>query len=84
MNAPLRKREGSLNPEHRGVFTLDELSAYLRIPKSSLYKLVRPGKIPSIKIGRHLRFSVAAIDSWLGESQEKRTLAATFHPSLDA
>ncbi len=51
------------------VLTIDELSAYLKIPKSSLYKLVRSGKIPSQKIGRHWRFRKETIDRWLDESQ---------------
>ena len=29
------------------VLTIDELAAYLKISKSTLYKLVREGKIPS-------------------------------------
>jgi len=28
------------------VLTIEELSAYLKIPKSTLYKLVREGKVP--------------------------------------
>ena len=47
------------------VLTIDELSAYLKIPKSSLYKLVRGGKVPCQKIGRHWRFHREAIDHWL-------------------
>lgn len=38
------------------VLTIEELAAYLKIPKSTLYKLVREGRIPSQKIGRHWRF----------------------------
>jgi len=76
MGASATKREGLLDPEHRGLFTLNELCDYLRIPKSSIYKLVQAGKIPSIKIGRHLRFSVAAIDLWIEETQKKRAVAA--------
>jgi len=49
------------------VLTIDELSAYLKIPKSSLYKLVRDGAIPCQKIGRHWRFHKAAIDAWLND-----------------
>jgi len=48
-----------------GVLTIEELSAYLRIAKSTLYKLVREGKIPSQKVGRHWRFRKMAIDRWL-------------------
>ena len=47
------------------VLTIEELAAYLKIPKSTLYKLVREGKIPSQKVGRHLRFLKGAIDEWL-------------------
>ena len=49
------------------VLTIEELADYLRIPKSTLYKLVREGKIPSQKIGRHWRFRKGAIDRWLDE-----------------
>jgi len=47
------------------VLTIEELSVYLKIPKSTLYKLVREGKVPSQKVGRHLRFHREAIDDWL-------------------
>ncbi len=49
------------------VLTIEELSAYLKIPKSTLYKLVREGKVPCRKIGRHWRFRKEAIDRWLEE-----------------
>jgi excisionase family DNA binding protein len=51
------------------VLTIEELSAYLKIPRSTLYKLVREGKIPSQKIGRHWRFRKETIDRWLDETQ---------------
>lgn len=47
------------------VLTINELSIYLKIPKSTLYKLVREGKVPGQKIGRHWRFRKIAIDKWL-------------------
>lgn len=49
------------------VLTIEELSVYLKISKSTLYKLVREGKIPCQKIGRHWRFSKGTIDRWLSE-----------------
>ena len=52
------------------VFNIDELAAYLKIPKSTLYKLVREGKIPSQKVGRHWRFHKEAITHWLGNRRE--------------
>ena len=44
------------------VLTIEELAAYLKIPKSTLYKLVREGKVLSQKIGRHWPFRKGAID----------------------
>ena len=55
------------------VLTIEELSAYLKISKSTLYKLVREGKIPSQKIGRHWRFRKEAIDRWLEETRAIET-----------
>ncbi|MFV2044052.1 MAG: helix-turn-helix domain-containing protein [Anaerolineales bacterium] len=45
--------------------TVDELAEYLRIPRSSLYKLAQEGRIPCQKVGRHWRFRREAIDEWL-------------------
>lgn len=56
-----------MNENLSDVLTIEELSAYLKIPKSTLYKVVREGKIPSQKVGRHWRFRKAAIDRWLEE-----------------
>ena len=47
------------------ILNIDELSKYLRIAKSSLYKLCQEGKIPGQKVGRHWRFRKPAIDAWL-------------------
>jgi len=51
------------------ILTIEELSVYLKIPRSTLYKLVREGKIPSQKVGRHWRFRKKAIDRWLEETR---------------
>lgn len=49
------------------VLTIDELATYLKIPKSTLYKLVRDGAVPCQKVGKHWRFHIAAIDAWLND-----------------
>ena len=54
------------------ILTIDELAIYLKIPKSTLYKLVREGNIPSQKVGRHWRFRKAGIDRWLEETRGKQ------------
>lgn len=47
------------------VFTIDDLVVYLKLPKSTLYKLAQEGKVPGQKVGRHWRFHREMIDSWL-------------------
>ena len=49
------------------VMTLDELSIYLKIAKSTLYKLVQEDRLPGQKIGKQWRFGKQGIDQWLAE-----------------
>lgn len=55
---------------HDEVFTIEELSGYLKIPKSTLYKLVREGSVPCQTVGKHWRFHKDAIDEWLRQHPE--------------
>lgn len=55
------------------IMTLEEVSTYLRIPRSSLYKLAREGKVPCQKIGKHWRFRRTAIDTWVSAENRKPT-----------
>ncbi len=52
------------------VLSIDELAVYLKIAKSTLYKLAQEGKLPGQKVGRHWRFRKETIDRWLDEHQE--------------
>ena len=54
------------------VMTIGELSKYLKISRSTLYKLAQEGKLPSQKVGRHWRFHRDAIDRWLGQRREQK------------
>lgn len=47
------------------VLTIEELAVYLKIAKSTLYKLSQEHRIPAQKVGRHWRFRKDAIDRWL-------------------
>jgi len=47
------------------IMTIDDLAEYLKISKSTLYKLAVDGKLPGQKIGKRWRFHKDAIDEWL-------------------
>lgn len=51
------------------VMTIDELSEYLQVSKSSLYKLAQDGQVPGQKVGKHWRFHKAVIDRWLAKGE---------------
>ena len=55
------------------VMTIEQLSAYLQIAKSTLYKLAQEGKVPGQKVGKHWRFSRDAIDEWLKTNPKEST-----------
>ena len=42
--------------KHRELWTIDQVIAYLKVPRSTVYEYVAMEKIPSVKIGRHRRF----------------------------
>lgn len=52
------------------VMTIEELSKYLKISRSTLYKLAQEGKLPAQKVGRHWRFHREAVDDWLKHKAE--------------
>ena len=48
-----------------GYFSVGELSEYLHMSKSTIYKGTMSHRIPHIKAGKKLLFSQDAIDQWL-------------------
>jgi excisionase family DNA binding protein len=54
-----------MSADDSAILTIDELAGYLKIPKSTLYKLAQDGRIPGQKVGRHWRFRRDVIDRWL-------------------
>jgi excisionase family DNA binding protein len=47
------------------IFTLDELAAYLKVGKRTLYRLAAHGEIPAFKVGGTWRFRRSDIDQWI-------------------
>ena len=47
------------------MLNAEEASAWLKLPKSTLYKLCTEGKNPAAKVGRHWRFHRETLEQWL-------------------
>ena len=54
------------------ILTLDELADYLKLSKSTLYKLVQRGEVPGTKIGKHWRFRKGTIDRWIDKNERRK------------
>lgn len=52
------------------LMTVEELEQYLRLTRKTIYKLLKQGSIPAIKIGKKWRFDKEAIDKWLHQNME--------------
>lgn len=50
----------------------NEVSRWLRIPKSTLYKLCGTGEIPCAKVGKHWRFDRQMVEIWFREKAAKK------------
>ena len=51
---------------HDDVFlTTEEVLAYLQVNLRTVYRLIKAGKIPAVRVGRQWRFRKRDIDAWL-------------------
>lgn len=60
-----------MKPEPDEVMSIGELAEYLKISRSTLYKLVQEGRLPGQKLGKRWRFHKKAIDDWLTQHPER-------------
>jgi excisionase family DNA binding protein len=44
--------------------TVAELSEYLRVHKTTIYRMLKEQKLPGFRIGSDWRFSLEAINQW--------------------
>ena len=51
-------------PSSTKVLTVNELAEYLRVHRSTIYRLLKKGQLPGFKIGSDWRFNVEVIDEW--------------------
>ena len=49
--------------------TTEEVLEYLQINLRTVYRLIKAGKIPAIRVGRQWRFRKADLDAWLTNQQ---------------
>src|SRR5215211_6023874 len=48
-----------------GFLTTEEVLEYLQVNLRTVYRLIKAGKIPAVRVGRQWRFRKRDIDAWL-------------------
>jgi excisionase family DNA binding protein len=46
------------------IYTIKELSEHLRVHPTTIYRLLRQGRLPGFRVGSNWRFNRAAIEQW--------------------
>jgi excisionase family DNA binding protein len=59
-----------MNEDH--FLTTDEVLDYLQVNLRTVYRLIKAGKIPAVRVGRQWRFRKRDIDTWLNSSRPGR------------
>src|SRR3989449_11573035 len=54
--------------------TTEEVLEYLQVNLRTVYRLIKAGKIPAVRVGRQWRFRKGDIDAWL-DNQRPRAAA---------
>lgn len=54
------------------LLTLEDTSRYLKLTKSTVYRLTQQGKIPASKVGKVWRFQKAKLAAWLETCSNER------------
>jgi excisionase family DNA binding protein len=64
--------------------TTEEVLAYLQVNLRTVYRLIKAGKIPAVRVGRQWRFRKRDIDAWLDSQRPRGGPRAAPAPSAPA
>jgi len=54
------------------ILTLDEVAAFLKAGKRTVYRLAQNGEIPAFKLGGTWRFRRSELDGWIDANSNQR------------
>ncbi len=68
-------------PQDEVFLTTEEVLEYLQVNLRTVYRLIKAGKIPAVRVGRQWRFRKRDIDSWLDSQRPHAQQLTTIHVS---
>ncbi len=64
------------------VWGVREVAAYLKVAPITIYRKAKAGEIPFFKVGRHLKFSQEAIETWIRGWARQRMPSSLSQPDI--
>ncbi|HYA35645.1 MAG TPA: helix-turn-helix domain-containing protein [Candidatus Binataceae bacterium] len=58
------------------VLTVQEVSKYLRVHPSTIYRMLKRNELPAFRVGSDWRFTVESIDRWRAVAEAGGVMAA--------
>jgi excisionase family DNA binding protein len=62
---------GKNTEDYEHLLNVDQVACILNIPKSTIYKLCKTHSLPCLKIGKHWRFKIKSINTWLRDHEQR-------------
>lgn len=50
------------------IMTIDEVARFMRLHRTTIYRLLRTNDIPAFRVGKTWRFSLKAVEEWMKKS----------------
>lgn len=66
------------------VLTVQEVSSYLRVHPSTIYRMLKKNQLPAFRVGSDWRFTVEAIDKWRASVESSAPAPASEHQQLSS
>jgi excisionase family DNA binding protein len=73
MHNELTLRDSATGRELLSFLTTEEVLTYLKVTPRTIYRLIRTGELPAVRIGRQWRFRRGDLDDWLERQRHTMT-----------
>ena len=78
----MKSEDAAKTPHYRRpikVMTVREVSAYLQVHPTTIYRMLKHGQLPAFHVGSDWRFNIEAIDHWrLQQGKPGRLVGSSF------
>jgi excisionase family DNA binding protein len=59
----------SSSPDHSSFLTVEEVLHSLKVTSRTVYRLIRTGELPAVRVGRQWRIRRVDLDTWLNRQR---------------